>query len=190
MKVVGYGFDVDCAGKDNCKLQDNFLGYRYKLYAMTCKSVYYLYVYAPYIFICFDTCSYIDCARGFHNTIDIIMSNSIVMTSSLWLQWVHSYFYYDYKRLIIWYFIFKAIFPELFSIRFFLFVIIKFNLCLIDQFYSDPRPHRTFANIRYALYEYWLRQYTLQSYILILDFRDTFFQGELSFQVINSSVCW
>lgn len=43
--------------------------------------------------------------------------------------------------------------------------------------YADPRPHRTFANIRYALYEYWLRQYSPQSYILILDFRDTFFQG-------------
>lgn len=44
--------------------------------------------------------------------------------------------------------------------------------------YPDPRPHRTFANIRYALYEYWLRQYSPQSYILILDFRDTFFQGD------------
>ena len=44
--------------------------------------------------------------------------------------------------------------------------------------YPDPRPFRTFANIRYALYEYWMRQYTAQSYILILDFRDTFFQGE------------
>jgi hypothetical protein len=42
--------------------------------------------------------------------------------------------------------------------------------------YPDPRPHRTFANIRYALYEYWLRHYSDQSYILILDFRDTFFQ--------------
>jgi hypothetical protein len=50
---------------------------------------------------------------------------------------------------------------------------------LKDEFlgYPDPRPHRTFANIRYALYEYWLRQYSEQSYILILDFRDTFFQG-------------
>lgn len=44
--------------------------------------------------------------------------------------------------------------------------------------YPDPRPFRTFANIRYALYEYWMRQYTAQSYILILDFRDTFFQGK------------
>ena len=44
--------------------------------------------------------------------------------------------------------------------------------------YPDPRPFRTFANIRYALYEYCMRQYTAQSYILILDFRDTFFQGE------------
>jgi hypothetical protein len=43
--------------------------------------------------------------------------------------------------------------------------------------YPDPRPHRTFANIRYALYEYWLRHYGEQSYILILDFRDTFFQA-------------
>jgi hypothetical protein len=53
------------------------------------------------------------------------------------------------------------------------------NCKLKDEFlgYADPRPHRTFANIRYALYEYWLRQYTAQSYILILDFRDTFFQG-------------
>lgn len=50
---------------------------------------------------------------------------------------------------------------------------------LKDDFlgYPDPRPHRTFANIRYALYEYWLRQYSDNSYILILDFRDTFFQG-------------
>lgn len=69
MNVVGYGFDVDCVGKDNCKLKDDFLGY------------------------------------------------------------------------------------------------------------PDPRPYRTFANIRYALYEYWLRYYTDQSYILILDFRDTFFQA-------------
>jgi hypothetical protein len=53
------------------------------------------------------------------------------------------------------------------------------NCKLKDEFlgYPDPRPTRTFANIRYALYEYWLRQYSAQSYILILDFRDTFFQG-------------
>jgi hypothetical protein len=64
--------------------------------------------------------------------------------------------------------------------------------------YEDPRPMRTFANIRYALYgspprflcsllsrcllfsafsEYWLQYYSEQSYILILDFRDTFFQS-------------
>jgi len=43
--------------------------------------------------------------------------------------------------------------------------------------YEDPRPMRTFANIRYALYEYWLQYYNDQSYILILDFRDTFFQA-------------
>lgn len=55
----------------------------------------------------------------------------------------------------------------------------------IILFYSDPRPHRTFANIRYALYEYWLRQYTLQSYVLILDFRDTFFQGKESFRICS-----
>ena len=42
--------------------------------------------------------------------------------------------------------------------------------------YADPRPFRTFANIRYALYEYWLRNYPDNAYILILDFRDTFFQ--------------
>jgi hypothetical protein len=42
--------------------------------------------------------------------------------------------------------------------------------------YPDPRPMRTFANIRYALYEYWLTNYHFNSYILILDFRDTFFQ--------------
>ncbi len=54
----------------------------------------------------------------------------------------------------------------------------KDNCKLRDDFlgYPDPRPHRTFANIRYALYEYWLRNYGKQSYILILDFRDTFFQ--------------
>ena len=34
-----------------------------------------------------------------------------------------------------------------------------------------------FPSIRYALYEYWLRHYSDNSYILILDFRDTFFQG-------------
>lgn len=53
------------------------------------------------------------------------------------------------------------------------------NCKLKDDFlgYPDPRPHRTFANIRYALYEYWLRNYHETSYILILDFRDTFFQA-------------
>ena len=70
MKVVAYGFEVDCLGKDNCKLRDDFLGY------------------------------------------------------------------------------------------------------------PDPRPHRTFANIRYALYEYWMQYYSPTSYILILDFRDTFFQAD------------
>ena len=51
---------------------------------------------------------------------------------------------------------------------------------LKDEFlgYPDPRPYRTFANIRYALYEYWIRYYSEQSYILILDFRDTFFQAD------------
>lgn len=57
----------------------------------------------------------------------------------------------------------------------------KDNCKLQDNFlgYPDPRPFRTFANIRYALYEFWMRQggYTEQSYILILDFRDTFFQA-------------
>jgi hypothetical protein len=53
------------------------------------------------------------------------------------------------------------------------------NCKLKDDFlgYPDPRPYRTFANIRYALYEYWLRNYHETSYILILDFRDTFFQA-------------
>jgi len=53
------------------------------------------------------------------------------------------------------------------------------NCRLRDEFlgYPDPRPFRTFANIRYALYEYWLRYYNENSYILILDFRDTFFQA-------------
>lgn len=56
----------------------------------------------------------------------------------------------------------------------------KDNCKLRDDFlgYPDPRPHRTFANIRYALYEYWLQYYSSQSYILILDFRDTFFQKD------------
>lgn len=55
----------------------------------------------------------------------------------------------------------------------------KDNCKLRDDFlgYPDPRPYRTFANIRYALYEYWMQYYTDRSYILILDFRDTFFQG-------------
>jgi hypothetical protein len=26
MNIVAYGFDVDCAGPDNCKLKDDFLG--------------------------------------------------------------------------------------------------------------------------------------------------------------------
>ena len=54
----------------------------------------------------------------------------------------------------------------------------KDNCKLRDDFlgYPDPRPYRTFANIRYALYEYWLRYYNDKSYIFILDFRDTFFQ--------------
>jgi hypothetical protein len=52
------------------------------------------------------------------------------------------------------------------------------NCKLKDDFlgYPDPRPYRTFANIRYAVYEYWMQHYNDQSYILILDFRDTFFQ--------------
>ena len=55
----------------------------------------------------------------------------------------------------------------------------KDNCKLRDDFfgYPDPRPYRTFANIRYALYEYWMQYYTDKSYILILDFRDTFFQA-------------
>lgn len=58
------------------------------------------------------------------------------------------------------------------------------NCKLKDEFlgYPDPRPYRTFANIRYALYEYWMRQYTAQSYVLILDFRDTFFQGKVALE--------
>jgi hypothetical protein len=34
----------------------------------------------------------------------------------------------------------------------------KDNCKLMDEFlgYPDPRPYRTFANIRYALYEYWM----------------------------------
>jgi hypothetical protein len=53
------------------------------------------------------------------------------------------------------------------------------NCQLKEEFlgYPDPRPYRTFANIRYALYEYWLQYYHENSYILILDFRDTFFQA-------------
>lgn len=63
----------------------------------------------------------------------------------------------------------------------------KDNCKLRDDFlgYPDPRPHRTFANIRYALYEYWLRQYSAHSYILILDFRDTFFQAN-PFQLVGT----
>ena len=34
--------------------------------------------------------------------------------------------------------------------------------------YPDPRPYRTFANIRYALYEHWLNYYPDNAYILIL----------------------
>jgi hypothetical protein len=56
----------------------------------------------------------------------------------------------------------------------------KDNCRFMDDFlgYPDPRPYRTFANIRYAMYEYWLRHYSEKSYILILDFRDTFFQSD------------
>lgn len=57
----------------------------------------------------------------------------------------------------------------------------KDNCRLQTEFlgHEDPRPFRTFANIRYALYEFWLRVggYSENSYILILDFRDTFFQA-------------
>ena len=62
---------------------------------------------------------------------------------------------------------------------------------LKDEFlgYPDPRDYRTFAHIRYALYEYWIRYYNEQSYILILDFRDTFFQADpfqsFGYPVIN-----
>ncbi len=43
--------------------------------------------------------------------------------------------------------------------------------------YPDPRPHRTFANLRYGLYEYWMQHYrNPNAYILILDSKDTFFQ--------------
>ena len=42
--------------------------------------------------------------------------------------------------------------------------------------YSDPRPPRSLASIKYSLYEYWLMHYNESSYILIVDFRDTFFQ--------------
>jgi hypothetical protein len=56
----------------------------------------------------------------------------------------------------------------------------KDNCKLQTEFlgYPDPRPHRTFANIRYALYEYWMQYYHPNSYILILDFRDTYFQSD------------
>lgn len=55
----------------------------------------------------------------------------------------------------------------------------KDNCKLQDDFlgYPDPRPTRPFANIRYALYEYWLNFYGPKSYIIILDFRDVFFQS-------------
>jgi len=54
----------------------------------------------------------------------------------------------------------------------------KDNCKFKDEFlgYPDPRPYRTFANMRYGLYEYWLQYYSAKSYILILDFRDTYFQ--------------
>ena len=55
----------------------------------------------------------------------------------------------------------------------------KDNCKFKDDFlgYPDPRPFRTFANMRYGLYEFWMRFYNPQSNILILDFRDTFFQS-------------
>ena len=55
----------------------------------------------------------------------------------------------------------------------------KDNCKFKDDFlgYPDPRPFRTFANMRYGLYEYWMQYYDPQSYILILDFRDTYFQS-------------
>lgn len=68
----------------------------------------------------------------------------------------------------------------------------KDNCRFLDEFlgYPDPRPFRTFANIRYAMYEYWLRYYSEKSYILILDFRDTFFQADpfLSFGPVEQRV--
>jgi hypothetical protein len=58
----------------------------------------------------------------------------------------------------------------------------KDNCKLRDDFlgYPDPRPYRTFANIRYALYEYWLRYYTDQSYILILGIYCVYLSNYLS----------
>lgn len=42
-KVVGYGFEVDCKGKDSCKLKDNFYGYvsRYIVRKSPCVCILY-----------------------------------------------------------------------------------------------------------------------------------------------------
>jgi len=38
-KVVAYGFDVDCIGKDNCKLRDDFLGKTYVNIYRVCRRI-------------------------------------------------------------------------------------------------------------------------------------------------------
>jgi hypothetical protein len=53
-------------------------------------------------------------------------------------------------------------------------------VCKLDKKFlgvADPKPYRTFDNIRYELYYYWLQYYQNNSMILVTDFRDVFFQS-------------
>jgi hypothetical protein len=54
------------------------------------------------------------------------------------------------------------------------------STCKFDKKFlgaADPKPYRTMDNIRYDLYQYWLPYYNESSMILIIDFRDVFFQS-------------
>ena len=52
--------------------------------------------------------------------------------------------------------------------------------CVLDDWYADGdrRGPRPLAIARYEMYETWLRQYAPETYALVLDTRDTFFQAD------------
>jgi hypothetical protein len=54
------------------------------------------------------------------------------------------------------------------------------GVCKFDKKFlgvADRKPYRTFDNLRYELYHYWLQYYHSNSMILVIDFRDVFFQS-------------